>query len=232
MTMTSLVMIPGLACTGRLFEAQGAALADDFAVSVAQHGRRMTLPADAQAILDDAPERFVLMGLSMGGYLAFEIVRKAPERVERLVLLDTSARPDTPEQTERRLEQIAMAEDGRLDEVSAALFPLLVHQDRREDAALERIVRRMARDTGPDRFADQQRVIMSRPDSRPDLASIRCPTLVMVGGGDMLTPPDLAREIADGIDGASLATVPEAGHLSTLEQPETVNRILMDWLAK
>jgi len=181
------------------------------------------MQAIAAGILATAPPRFALAGLSMGGYIAFEIVRQAHERVAALALLDTSARPDTPQQSERRDAQIAMAREGRFAEVSDLLWPVLVHRDRQDDADLKAVVRLMADETGPDAFIRQQTAIKTRPDSRPDLADIRCPCLVIVGDGDTLTPPELAREMADGIPGAGLVTVPGSGHLSTLERPEAVN---------
>jgi pimeloyl-ACP methyl ester carboxylesterase len=184
----------------------------------------------AASILAAAPPRFALVGLSMGGYLALTIMRMAPERVAKLALLDTSARPDRPEQTERRHAQIALAQAGRFGEVVDALFPIFVHRSRHDDAELRRIVRLMAEETGPQAFERQQRAIMARPDARPLLASIRCPTLVLVGEGDELTPPALSQEIADGIAAARLVVVPQCGHLSTLEQPDAVNRALSGWM--
>jgi pimeloyl-ACP methyl ester carboxylesterase len=166
----------------------------------------------------------------MGGYIALAIMREAPERVARLALLDTSARPDTPEQSERRRGMIALAESGRFAEVTDLLFLVFVHRNRQGDETLRVIVRTMAEETGPQAFIRQQRAIMTRPDCRAQLASIRCPTLVLVGDGDELTPPVLSEEIVAGIAGARLVRVPDCGHLSTLERPEAVNRALVEWL--
>lgn len=225
------VLIPGLLCTPRLYAEQLPALWRFGAVTVADHTRDESVAGIARRILAAAPPRFALAGLSMGGYTAFEIMRVAPGRVARLALLDTSARADVPEQTERRRAQIALAQQGRFGEVLEPLFLSWVHRSRRNDESLRRIVRRMAeQDSGPEVFVRQQRAIMSRPDSRPDLAAIRCPTLVLVGDGDEATPPDRAAEIANGIPGARLVTIPECGHLSTLERPEHVTQALVDWL--
>jgi pimeloyl-ACP methyl ester carboxylesterase len=166
----------------------------------------------------------------MGGYVAFEIMRRAPERVAKLALLDTTARPDLPEQTAARRAQIELARAGRFAEVPDLLFPKFVAAARRGDAALRAVVRAMAEATGPDAFARQQTAIMARPDSRPLLASIRCPALVLVGEQDELTPPDRAAEIAAGLPNGRAVTVPDCGHLSTLERPEAVTRALVDWL--
>jgi pimeloyl-ACP methyl ester carboxylesterase len=189
------------------------------------------MTAIARRILAAAPPRFALAGLSMGGYIAFEIVRQAPERVAKLALLDTGARGDTPEQTERRKIVIGLARSGRYAEVPDIAFPVYVHRDRHGDAALKRVVRTMAEDTGAQAFLRQQQAIISRPDSRPGLGAISCPTLVLVGDGDEATPPELAREIAAGVPGSRLVLIPRCGHLSTLEQPEAVTQALVEWMA-
>jgi pimeloyl-ACP methyl ester carboxylesterase len=224
------VLVPGLLCSPRLFAPQIPALWRRGPVTVADHTRDDTMAGVARRILDAAPPRFALAGLSMGGYAALEILRQAPERVDRLALLDTSARPDTPEQSERRRAQMAMAADGRFGEVADLLFPLLVHPAHTGDGALRSVVRAMAEDTGPEAFAREQLAIISRPDSRPGLAGISCPVLVLVGEGDQLTPPDLSREMAAAIPGARLVIVPGAGHASTLERPEAVTGALEEWL--
>jgi pimeloyl-ACP methyl ester carboxylesterase len=188
------------------------------------------MPAIARRILEAAPPRFALIGLSMGGYIAFELLRQAPDRIARLALLDTSARPDLPEQTANRRTQIKWAEQGRFGEVVELVFPRVVHRDRRDDPRLLEIVKLMADDTGPEAFIRQQTAIIGRVDSRPGLGEIRCPTLVLVGEGDELTPPELAREIAAGIPRAQLVTIAGAGHSSTIERPAEVTRALVDAL--
>ena len=226
-----LVLVPGLLCSARLFTPQVEALWTQGPVTVADHRRDAEIGAVAQRILDGAPPRFALAGLSYGGYIAFAMLRLAPERIGKLALLDTSARPDTPEQSEGRVKFIAMAEAGKFDEVVATLAPRFVHSNRRNDAALMTTVRAMAAETGPEAFVRQQKAIMSRQDSRPLLSEIGCPTLVLVGDGDELTTPELAREIAGGIAGSRLVVVPNCGHLSTIERPEPVNAALAQWLA-
>jgi pimeloyl-ACP methyl ester carboxylesterase len=184
----------------------------------------------ARRILASAPARFALAGLSMGGYLCFEILRQAPKRVDRVVLLDTSARPDVPEQSEQRRAQIEMARSGRLGEVADAMFPRLVHARRWGDESLRRICRAMEQDVGVEGFVNQQTAVMDRADSRPGLAAIRCPTLVIVGDGDLITPPERAEEIANGIPKARLRVIRDSGHLSTLEQPAAVTKIMVEFL--
>lgn len=225
-----IVLIPGLGCTPALYAGQMAALWTFGPVQVADHRRGETMDVIARQILADAPPRFALCGLSMGGYIAFAIQRLAPERVTRLALLDTGSRSDTPEAGERRKAAIAKAEAGGLESVVEALWPLFVHKNRRDDAALKRIVFDMARTVGADAFASQQRAILTRPDSRGGLPTIRCPTLVLVGEGDELTPPALAEEMAQLIPGSRLVKVPDSGHLSTLEKPEAVTKALVEWM--
>lgn len=225
-----LVLIPGLACTSRLFEPQIAALSGERTVLVADHTRDDSMPAIAARLLRDAPERFALAGLSMGGYVALEVMRQAPERVARLALLDTSARPDSVEASQDREGLIALAQAGRLAEIHSKLWPRLVHPDRLSDSALYEILFDMIRETGAEAYIRQQRAIMARADSRPMLPGIEIPTLVLVGEGDVITPPEIAREMAEMIEWASLVVVPDSGHMSTLEQPERVTQALTLWL--
>ena len=224
------VLIPGLLDSARLYAAQIPELWRCGPVMVADHTRDDSMDAIARRILAGAPPRFALAGLSMGGYICFEILRQAPARVAKLALLDTSARADTPAASAMRREQMSLASAGRLDEVVEQQLPRLLHPLRRHDPHLRQINRVMAEEVGPEAFIRQQTAIMGRPDSRPLLATISCPTLVLVGEQDELTPPDRAVEIAHGIRGARLVTVPECAHLSTLERPREVTRALLDWL--
>lgn len=226
-----LVLVPGLLCSARLYVPQIAALWAHGSITIADHRRDSEMAAIAARIFADAPPRFALAGLSMGGYIAFAMLRQAPERIAKLALLDTSARPDTAEQSAGREKFIGMAEAGKLNDIVEALTLRFLHRNHHGNEILKRVVRDMAADTGPDAFVRQQRAIMSRPDSRPLLASIRCPTLVVVGDGDELTPPELAKEICTGISGARLVVVPECGHLSTIEKPDVVNAALAEWLS-
>jgi pimeloyl-ACP methyl ester carboxylesterase len=229
---TNLVLVPGLLCTGALWAPQIAALADIADCTEANHRRHRTMRGIARSILAAAPERFALAGLSMGGYIACEILRQAPERVERLALLDTGARADTPERTAARRDLIATAEREGVRRAQELLMPTLIHPARLNERPLVDTILQMAVDTGLAAFERQQAAIIGRPDSRPLLASIRCPTLVLVGEQDARTPPELAREIAGAIPGARLEMVPDCGHLPTLERPEAVTRALRAWLTQ
>src|SRR5512146_1160885 len=224
------ILVPGLLSSPRLYAEQIPELWRIGPVTVALHTRDDSMAGIARRILSSAPPRFALAGLSMGGYICFEILRQAPERIAKLVLLDTSARPDAPEQSEQRRSQIDMARNGRLGEVADMLFPRMVHARRWGDESLRRIWRTMAQEVGPEGFSNQQTAIMARPDSRPGLAAIGCPTLVIVGDGDVLTPPERAEEIASGIPGARLSVIRDSGHLSTLAQPAAVMRSMAQFL--
>ena len=224
------VLVPGLLCSARLYAAQVPVLWRFGPVTVADHRRDDSMEAIARRILAHAPPRFALVGLSMGGYIAFEVLRQAPERVARVALLDTGSRADDPERSARRDRQIELARAGRLAEVVDALLPLFLHRTRHADEDMNWAVHIMADETGPEAFVRQQTALKTRPDSRSGLPGIRVPALVLVGDGDELTPPQLAEEIAAGIPGARLVVVPECGHLSTLERPEAVNRALVEWM--
>lgn len=231
MTKEPLVLIPGLSCNAALYAPQWPALATGRPILVADHASDESLPGIASRLLAAAPPRFALCGLSMGGYTAFEIMRQAPERVTRLALLDTSAKPATPETNVPREQMIELAQKGAFDNVTTLIWQRLVAPARLADESLRLVVRDMAEQVGAEGFVRQQRAIMGRPDSRPGLGAISVPTLVLVGEEDVITPPAEAVEIAEGIGGhARLVTVPGSGHLSTLEVPERVTQELLAWL--
>lgn len=228
--MTPILLVPGLLCTPEIFAPQIPVLWSHGPVTVASTLEGATIGEMAAAILETAPPRFALAGISMGGYISLEIMRRAPERVERLALLDTSARPDTPEQTALRRERVAEAKKGDFDALVASATDALLHPAHSNDPALTEVNVRMARTFGPQGMARQQEAIIARVDSRPHLAAIAVETLVLVGDSDPLTPPAVAKEMAAAIPGARLVVVPECGHASTLEQPRAVNHALLDWL--
>jgi pimeloyl-ACP methyl ester carboxylesterase len=230
MSYVPTVLIPGLLCSPRLYAEQIPALWRFGPVSVASHHHDDSLAAIAGRILAAAPPRFTLVGLSMGGYLAFEIMRQAGHRVTRLALLNTTARPDTAEASQRRSGQIALARDGQFAEVADVLYRSWVRPARRGDLALRQVIRQMADETGPEAFVRQQLAIMNRPDSRAGLAAISCPTLVVAGAEDEVTVPGHAAEIADRVPRARLTVIPDCGHLSTLERPAAVTEALVGWL--
>lgn len=229
--MVPTLLIPGLACTAELFASQVGALWTRGPVTVASTLDGETMGDLAAAILADAPPRFALAGLSMGGYIGLEIMRRAPDRVVRLALLDTAARPDTAEQSEGRRASIARVEAGELEAVLREMAPKLLHPDHKTDATLIDVQIRMGLAVGAKAYVRQQTAIMGRIDSRPHLAAIKVPTLVVVGDEDAVTPPDRAQEMASAIPGARLEIVEGAGHLTPLEQAGAVERLLMSWLS-
>lgn len=231
MNIPPLVLVPGLLCDAALWHGQVEDLADIAKPWVADVTRDDSVTAMAQRVLAEAPAgRFALAGLSMGGYVAQAILRAAPERVERLALLDTSARADTPEQTVRRRGLIELAEKGQFRGVTPRLLPVFLHPDRLGDKALTDAVMAMTERVGKDAFLRQQRAIIGRPDNRPHLTAIRCPTLVLCGRQDQLTPLEWSEEIAALIPGAQLAVIENCGHLSTMERVWEVNVALRQWL--
>lgn len=225
-----LVLIPGLACTGALFADQVSALKGPRDVIIGNHMQHDTMAEIAADILATAPDRFALAGLSMGGYISLEIMRQAPERVERLALLDTTARADTAEKIEQRHEALGLVAAGKYMAVCHSTLDLSIATSRHRDSVLKAVIIKMAIDTGADVWAQQVRAIIGRLDSMPLLSKITCPTLVVVGDEDQLTPPELAVEMADGIGGARLEVIADCGHMSTMERPEIVNGLLRDWL--
>jgi len=225
-----IVLVPGLNCSARLYAEQIPALWRFGPVVVADHTRDDSIAAIARRILAAAPPLFALAVLSMGGYIAFEIMRQAPQRVAKLALMDTGARPETAEQTARREAPMALARAGNLIQIADDSFVFFVHPDRHTDVALRDVVRAMAEDVGPRAYLRQQQAIMARPDSRPGLSAIACPTLILVGAQDRGTPPELAQEIAAEIAGSRVVVVPDCGHLSTIERPEAVTKALVEWV--
>src|ERR1700687_3756139 len=171
-----ILLVPGLVSSPRIYAPVVPALWRFGPVTVANHIRHDNMAVIARRILAEAPPRFALAGHSMGGYISFEIMRQAPERVAKLALINTQARPDTPEVSARRRGQVARAQSGEYHSVLDDLFPGFVHPSRREDGALRKLVRDMGDDIAADAFVRQQTAVMTRPDSRPTLAVISCPT--------------------------------------------------------
>lgn len=225
-----IVLVPGLIASPRFYAAQIPALWRYGPVTIAHHTADDSIAAIAARILAAAPPVFALAGHSMGGYIALAIMREAPRRVARLALLDTSARADTPEQTAKRRQQIALAQSGRFGEIPDLQYPQFVHPDRIDDMALRQTMRAMADDNGPQAFVRQQTAIMGRSDSLPTLAAIACPTLVLVGDADQVTPPARAEELAAGLAGAARVVVARCGHMSAIERPDDVTHALCQWM--
>ncbi len=229
---TPLVLLPGLLCDEALWAHQVETLADIADITVADMTLDDTIEGMAERVLEAAPEKFALAGLSMGGYVAQEIMRQAPERVERLALLDTSARADSPENTKQRQGFIEQLELGDFRGVTSRLLPLLVHEDRLSDDALIAVIQGSAENVGPEAYVRQQKAGMTRPDGRQSLKEVTCPALVLCGRQDALTPLTLHEEIAAAIPGASLVVIEDCGHLAPLERPRAVSAVMRYWLGR
>ncbi len=228
--MQPIVFIPALLCTETLY-ARPLAAFGDHPVMVADHRSHDTIAAMAKAILDQIDEPFSAVGLSMGGYVALELARQAPDRLSRLVLMDTNARADAPDQSANRRALIDLGRsEGGMHKVACQLFPGMVHPDHQTDTELHATFMEMALETGSEGFANQQTAIMNRADSRDLLPRIKCPALVVVGDGDALSPEPIAREMHQAIHESRLAVIPGAGHLSSLECPDQVTAVLKEFL--
>ncbi|MCW5748872.1 MAG: alpha/beta fold hydrolase [Alphaproteobacteria bacterium] len=231
MAKPPLILVPGVLCDEDLWRDQLPALAPHAEVAITmEQTRHDTVPAIAAAILAAAPPRFALAGLSMGGMIALEIMRQAGDRVTRLALLDTNARANTDEEKMVRAGRMALVRAGHVDIVFGLQLSRFVPMKRLGDLALIDRVLKMLRRVGAATYLRQEQAVMGRIDRRPDLAAIRCPTLVLCGRQDAATPLALSEEIAAGIAGAHLAVIEDCGHLATMERPDEVNRALLAWL--
>lgn len=230
MSTPTLILAPGQLCDSALWTAQAASLADIAEIRVADLTLDDTVEAMAQRVLADAPARFAVCGLSLGGYVAFEIVRRAPDRVTHLGLMNTSARPDTVDRSTERSRSVRAARIGTFKGVTAHFLPSILHPAHAADPKMAEVVLAMTERVGRVAFEKQQNAAILRPDCRPLLSAIRCPTLVVGGAQDQVTPPMLQTEIAIDIRDAQLEILDPCGHLAPIEQAETVNRLMRAWL--
>lgn len=226
-----IVLIPGLNGNASLFSHQSAVLGREWPVLIPDVTRYRSIGAMTESVLKHAPERFALVGFSMGGYIALDLMKRAAERVDRLILMDTSARPDTPDRSAQRRSQVELAEREGIARMAELAWPKVVHPARVEDQSLKSTYLRMSEAAGIDNLRQQIEAIVGRADSRPLLGSIKCPTLVMTGEQDLSTPVEVSKELAASIEGAALEILPNCGHLAPLEMPETVTRHLHMFLA-
>jgi pimeloyl-ACP methyl ester carboxylesterase len=231
----SLILLPGLASDEALFadlpqRLSTAGFAPAAVVRV--HFGHDSLPAMADALLAECPGPLVLAGTSMGGSVALHAALRAPDRIRGLALLGSSARADTPELLQLRSDAVALFEQGRIDEVVRPNVLFAFHPaNQRDDVLVEAYLAMMQR-AGGAALARQNRALMARPDLRPLLPRIACPTLAAVGEADLLTPPEHAAEMAAAIRGATLHRVAGAGHLLTMERPAEVAALLVPWLER
>lgn len=229
---TPIVLVPGLNCTAECYAGQVPSLWQFGSVLIPDHKRGSTMTDIAAAILRDAPPSFALAGFSLGGYIVFEMLRQAPERVTRLALIDTMARLDSPDRLLKRHDAIRLAQAGKLRQLVTANYPDSVHPDHADHPAIRDISIRMALANGPEVYVRQQQAIIGRLDSTPDLPNIRVPTTIIVGEADAITPIADAHAMADAIPDAHLVTIAGAGHMSPTEQPAAVAAALVAWLSR
>lgn len=230
--MKSVILLPGLACDDELFAHQAATLRGVAQVHISNaHTRAATLPQMAALLLAELPGPHVLVGASMGGMLAMELHRQAPERVRGMALLGTSARPDTPELIALRTQACELFATGRMDEVLRANVLFAFHPTHQKQPGLVGRYLDMITRAGAEQLIAQNRAVMARADTRPHLHQVTCPVMVACGEADLLTPAELSREMAALMPQAAVEIVAGAGHMLTMEQPERVSALLLRWVA-
>ena len=228
--MATLVLLPGLAGDSTMWRAQLPALARWQPVVADVHRHEHSIPAMAAALLRQHPGDLLLCGASMGGMVAMEAARQAPERIAGLALLGTDAGADAPDMVALREAAIVLFAQGRAREVIAPNVALAFHPDHAQahsEAYLDFVLA-----AGAEQLIRQNRAVIARPDARPHLPRLRCPVLVMCGEADRLTPPERSREIAALVPQAQLVLVPRCGHMLTMERPDVVNATLSEWLLR
>lgn len=225
-----LVLLPGHLCDRRMWLSQLDALEGHADAKVIELGARTSVAEMADDVLAEAPDRFALAGFSLGGYVALDILRRAPHRVERIALLDTSARADTSDNQARRARNVERAQGGGWADVVEAFVEAVCGPVARKSPALQDSVRTMMASHSVAHYAAQQQALAARPEARSRLGEIRCPALVAHGRDDAVTLPEWHVEMAAGIPGSVLVPIPDAGHMATMEQPAAVSALLIAWL--
>lgn len=229
--MDALVLVPGLGSDAAVWQPTIDALGTEYDCRVGHTLSDDSLAGMAARILADAPPRFALAGVSMGGMVALEVLRVAPDRVTRLALFDTNARADAPEQADRRRSSdAAMLAATDLRALAAPFIAFMIHP--KAGRAVHEVLSDMTLRVGAEAYVRQNRAVAARDDLRSLLATIAVPTLVAVGAQDLMTPPALAREIADAVPGATLHVIPDCGHLPPIEKPAETAALLREWLAR
>jgi pimeloyl-ACP methyl ester carboxylesterase len=226
----ALFLLPGLLCDRSVWTYQEQALSRDADVTVADFYGFDSLGDMAQSVLERAPERFAVAGHSMGGRVALEIVRRAPERVARLAVLDTGTHPKRPGEAEKRQVLVDLARREGMEALARQWLPPMVHPDRLNDAPMMRALTEMVCRATPEIFERQVRALLGRPDFGPLLPTIKCPTLVACGRQDAWSPLDQHEAIAAAIPSATLAVIEDSGHMTTVEAPAAVTGFLQAWL--
>lgn len=216
------ILVPGLACSARLWDTLMPTAWAHGGVTIADTRHDDTIASMAERLLDDAPARFALSGISMGGYVCLEVMRLAPERVQALGLISTAAAPDTSQQTRSRQQQMVMVRNGRFDDLVQAAYPVLVDTSNQDNLRLKELWTTMANEAGVDAFLSQQNAAINRADTRPILPNITCPTVIIHGTGDRTIPVHNAHDTAAAVPHAKLVILENAGHMVAQERPDAV----------
>ncbi len=224
------ILVPPLLCSPLVYNPIIDVAWTHGSVTVADTRHDDTVAGMAARLLREAPEEFALLGTSMGGYVALDVIRQAPRRVRALALVSTSARRDTPEQLASRQHQSRLVEAGDFERLVDMAFPGVVAEQHETDPTLLGIWRATAHAVGARVFLRQQQAVMGRADARDLLSAIDCPTTVIHGKDDRLIPVEMGEEIARTIPGAELVTIEDAGHFVFVEQPEAVASAVADFL--
>lgn len=232
MTQT-LVLIPGLLCDGVVWAHQARALGDRFDVRIADVTRSASIGDMAQRVLDELPANLSVAGHSMGARVALEMVRRAPERIDRLALLDTGVHPRTPTEHVKRLALVELGQREGMGAVAEAWLPPMVRDwQADENAGLRATLTAMVERMSPQIHRAQIQALLDRPDAEGVLAGVTCPVLVGVGDSDAWSPPEQHREIAARLADARLVIFPDSGHMAPIEAPEAVTAALAEWMTR
>lgn len=224
-----LLLLPGLMCDSRIFARQLAAFPS--ARVAPDYGDLDSLPAMAARVLAAAPDRFALLGHSMGGRVALELVRQAPERVARLALVSTGIHGRRDGEAEKRYALRDLGRERGMAALVEAWLPPMLGQAATEDQVLVQALGAMCRDAGLDRYEAQTAALLNRPEVESLLPNIACPTLVAVGTEDRWSPPAQHQSISALIPGAELILIEQAGHMLPAEAPDALNAATARWLA-
>ena len=225
------VLLHGLACDPYLWETtEGHLQRAGFEVHQPLMRNQDSIFKMAEFVLEEVEGEFILGGLSMGGYVSFEIWRQAPERVKALILCDTKHRLDTPERVKAREQTMRLVEKGKFDQMASLFHGMLTAPDYLNDVQKSEKLMAMIYRTSPEEYLRQQTAIFNRPDSTETLATIDCPTLILCGELDQITTPAIHQEMAAKIPRSQLEIISGAGHLSTLEAGDKVGPIICNWI--
>ena len=232
---SKILFLPGLLNDGRLWQAQIHALSPHAEIEVGDLKSADTIAGLADNLMEvhfkDHSSKINVVALSMGGYVALELMRRLPDKIAKLAIFNSSARADSPEQTLTRKGLIELSERGEFLGVTPRLLPRLLHPKSMENKDITDLIMDMAKNTGKDAFIRQQKAIMSRIDSRDSLKKIKAPTLFVAGKNDLLTPVELMEEMHNLMPQSEFHVIDDSGHLTPLEQPQQAINLLLRFLA-